>query len=109
MPLLISDRRLTTDSSTVELQDPRWKEQKAKAESRYGDNFAGADMADNLKRLASQRSDVFDSLGGMPISDEPSRKRVATGATGDGAAINVEDQIRKIQSRFFDRTGKPLS
>ena len=46
----------------VELLDPRWKEEKAKADSRMATtNLSTQDVANNLKRLASQRSDVFDA------------------------------------------------
>lgn len=85
----------------VELLDPRWKEQRAKAESRYATtNLSTTEVANNLKRLASQRSDVFDaniaegmdqqgatvaaaaaaSAEGTDGEDEARRKRVATGA-----------------------------
>ncbi|KAI9819404.1 MAG: SF3a splicing factor complex subunit [Phylliscum demangeonii] len=76
----------------IELLDPRWKEQREKAESRYGStNLSTADVANNLKRLASQRTDVFDaatlttsaSNGAMPPStgggddDHRASKRIA--------------------------------
>lgn len=98
----------------IELLDPRWKEQKAKAESRYAmTNLSTADVANNLKRLASQRSDVFDAAG-MPVSEEEAarRKRIAVNAF-DGnpegkpgahanhlQAVNVEEQIRAIHQKF---------
>jgi splicing factor 3A subunit 1 len=73
----------------VELLDPRWKEQRAKAEERYAStNLSTADVANNLKRLASQRSDVFDPVPGAQSADsqmmdidseESRRKRVAMG------------------------------
>lgn len=98
----------------IELLDPRWKEQKAKAESRYAmTNLSTADVANNLKRFASQRSDVFDATG-MPVSEEEAarRKRIAVNAF-DGnpegkpgahanhlQAVNVEEQIRAIHQKF---------
>jgi splicing factor 3A subunit 1 len=100
---------------TVELLDPRWKEQKAKAESRYAStNLSTADVANNLKRLASQRSDLFDTVTGQPISEEEAarRKKAATGydgaplEKGDRARlemmqnVNVEEQIRAIHQKF---------
>lgn len=74
----------------IELLDPRWKEQRAKAESRTATtNLATADVAHNLKRLASQRSDVFDSSlpGGTAAAagdaeEEARRKRMATHPPG---------------------------
>lgn len=65
----------------IELLDPRWKEQRAKAESRSATtNLSTADVVNNLKRLASQRSDVFDSTA-VPMSgeseEESRRKRQA--------------------------------
>ncbi|KAF2197031.1 hypothetical protein GQ43DRAFT_484463 [Delitschia confertaspora ATCC 74209] len=99
----------------IESLDPRWKEQKAKAESRYGTtNLSTADVANNLKRLASQRDDVFDGVTGLPISEEElaRRKRAATSYDGqpDPAkdairlqqmqTMNVEDQLRQLKQKF---------
>lgn len=60
--------------------DPRWKEQKAKADARYATtNISTADVANNLKRLASQRTDVFDPVTGQALSeDELARRKKAT-------------------------------
>ncbi|EJT79883.1 pre-mRNA-splicing factor sap114 [Gaeumannomyces tritici R3-111a-1] len=102
----------------IELLDPRWKEQKAKAESRYATtNMATADAANNLKRLASQRTDVFDSVTGQPLSEEEmARRKKATINSYDGNPdgksqahiahlqnVNVEEQIRAIQQKFGER------
>ncbi|KAI9927975.1 hypothetical protein ASPWEDRAFT_42131 [Aspergillus wentii DTO 134E9] len=108
----------------IELLDPRWKEQRAKADSRSATtNLSTADVANNLKRLASQRSDVFDSAALPTTADaeeEARRKRLATGIPGyDGApggvpappmvgpaggpvnpqSMNIEEQIRQIHER----------
>ncbi len=112
----------------IELLDPRWKEQRAKAESRYATtNLSTADVANNLKRLASQRTDVFDGVTGEPISEEElaRRKRAATsydgviGGDGGGAdslaartadamaaarvqqmqTMNIEEQLRHIREK----------
>jgi splicing factor 3A subunit 1 len=105
---------LTALTPTVELLDPRWKEQKAKFESRYATtNLSTADVANNLKRLASQRSDVFDGVTGQPISEEEAarRKKAATSYDGqleskDAARLqqmhstNIEEQIRQIHQKF---------
>lgn len=109
---------MLTAHSAVELLDPRWKEQKAKAESRYATtNLSTADVANNLKRLASQRSDVFDSVTGQPISEEEQarRKKVAIHSfdgNPDGKSqahinhlqtVNVEEQIRAIHQKFAEK------
>ncbi|KAF2090899.1 hypothetical protein K490DRAFT_33829 [Saccharata proteae CBS 121410] len=98
----------------VELLDPRWKEQKAKADARYATtNLSTSDVANNLKRLASARSDVFDGVTGQPISEEEQarRKKAATSYDGqpesrDSARIaqmhgmNIEEQIRQIHQKY---------
>lgn len=106
----------------IELLDPRWKEQRAKADSRSATtNLSTVDVVNNLKRLASQRSDVFDSsvAPGLDPEEEARRKRMAMGgAPPDGAlppgvsgpsmgpggvpnpqSMNIEDQIRHIHQR----------
>ncbi|EWG39910.1 hypothetical protein FVEG_02540 [Fusarium verticillioides 7600] len=102
----------------IELLDPRWKEQKAKADTRYASsNTIHVDVANNLKRLASQRSDVFDPVTGQAISeDELARRKKAAIHSYDGAMdaksqaqlghmqnVNVEDQIRAIHQKFADK------
>ena len=68
----------------VELLDPRWKEQRAKAESRSATtNLSTVDVVNNLKRFASQRSDVFENAPSTPATsldpeEESRRKRLAT-------------------------------
>lgn len=101
----------------VELLDPRWKEQRAKADSRSATtNLSTVDVVNNLKRLASQRSDVFDASLAPDPEEEARRKRMAMGAAPDGSLhpggsappgpaigpgggprsqnTNIEDQIR---------------
>lgn len=99
---------------SVELLDPSWKEQKAKAESRYATSIAHVDVASNLKRLASQRSDVFDPATGNPLSeDEQARRKKAATQSFDGHLegksqahlnhlqnVNVDEQIRAIHQKF---------
>lgn len=71
-------------------------------------------MANNLKRLASQRSDLFDTTTGQPISEEEAarRKKVALHAfdgNPDGKSqahinhlqtFNLDEQIRAIHQKF---------
>ncbi|KAF3482338.1 uncharacterized protein GIQ15_05097 [Arthroderma uncinatum] len=87
----------------IELQDPRWKEQRAKADARFAStNLSTLDVANNLKRLASQRSDVFDPVlsgatgtagsgegEGRDGNEEMSRKRVAVGPNGVPVTMSV--------------------
>ncbi|KAJ1706380.1 pre-mRNA splicing factor [Aspergillus flavus] len=104
----------------IELLDPRWKEQRAKAESRSATtNLSTADVVNNLKRLASQRSDVFDStiLPGAPDPEEEARKKRMAFENAPGAGptppmvgpaggppnpqnMNIEEQIRHLHERY---------
>jgi splicing factor 3A subunit 1 len=104
----------------VELLDPMWKDQRAKAEARNATtNLSTVDVANNLKRLASQRSDVFDHATGQPLSEEELARRKKANVAhhpqrdgGDGGPpgsvppppsgqpVNVEEQIRMIHQRF---------
>ncbi|KAM0572120.1 hypothetical protein ACHAO2_007817 [Verticillium nonalfalfae] len=97
----------------IELLDPRWKDQKAKADARYATtNLSTADVANNLKRLASQRSDVFDGITGQPLSEEEQARRKKAAVHGvenpnmgpnHMQGLNVNDQIRAIHQKFSDR------
>ncbi|KAH0606311.1 uncharacterized protein H6S33_003972 [Morchella sextelata] len=103
------------DHMRIELLDPRWKEQRARADAKQlTTNISTNDTVLNLKRLASQRDDLFDSTGGHNISAEEleRRKRVATGGSWDGSAetkdavrhqqlqnINVQEQIEAIRRK----------
>jgi len=100
----------------VELLDPRWREQKAKAESRFSTtNLSTVDVANNLKRLASHRDDVFDNVTGEVLSEEEQarRKRAALGqyAAPDtdsaqprpklpmGQTMDINEQIKNIRQK----------
>jgi splicing factor 3A subunit 1 len=101
------------DHVRIELLDPRWKEQKEKADARYSSTMNHAEVANNLKRFASARDDIYDGVSGMPITDEEvaRRKRAALSYDGqpdsakDAARIqemqsmNVQEQLRRIQER----------
>ncbi|KAL3483641.1 Pre-mRNA splicing factor PRP21 like protein-domain-containing protein [Aspergillus germanicus] len=108
----------------IEMLDPRWREQQAKAQARTATtNLSTADVVGNLKRLASQRSDVFDStaLQGIPDPEEEARKKrmAYEGIPGAGPMqhqqpppvgpmggqqnpqnMNVEEQIRHLHERY---------
>ncbi|KAJ4374106.1 SF3a splicing factor complex subunit [Neocucurbitaria cava] len=97
----------------IELLDPRWKEQREKAEARYSTTINTADVANNLKRLASARDDIYDGATSLPISaeEEARRKRAALSYDGqpdpakDAArlaqmqSMNVQEQLRRIQEK----------
>ncbi|KAL2831216.1 Pre-mRNA splicing factor PRP21 like protein-domain-containing protein [Aspergillus cavernicola] len=106
----------------IEMLDPRWREQQAKAQARTATtNLSTADVVGNLKRLASQRSDVFDStsLQAVPDAEEEARKKrmAFEGAPGAGPvqqqppvgpvggplnpqSMNIEEQIRHLHERY---------
>lgn len=103
----------------IELLDPRWKEQKAKAESHYATtNLSTGDVANNLKRLASQRTDVFDPITGLAVSEEEAarRKRAAVAYAGvpgqnvpmpmpmpgpgmQGQGMSIEEQLKYLKEK----------
>jgi splicing factor 3A subunit 1 len=102
----------------VELLDPRWKEQKAKSDARSATtNLSTVNVANNLKRLASQRTDVFDGVSGQPISeDEQARRKKVAIHSFDGnpdgksqahinqlQTFNLDEQIRAIHQKFADK------
>lgn len=97
----------------VELLDPRWKEQRLKSDQRQmTTNLSTSDVAANLKRLASQRSDVFDGVTGQPvISEEEAARRKRAALNYDGQleksketerrqGMNIDEQIRQIHQKF---------
>lgn len=63
----------------IETLDPRWAEQRAKHEARQSTTLlaGGDEMAENLRRLAAQRTDVFRGDGGE--GGEPAAKRAKQG------------------------------
>ncbi|KAL5119464.1 SF3a splicing factor complex subunit [Pleosporales sp. CAS-2024a] len=97
----------------IELLDPRWKEQREKMEARYSTTINTADVANNLKRFASQREDIYDGVSGNNITpeEEARRKKAAMSYAGqpdaakDSARLSqmqnmtMQDQIRRIQER----------
>jgi len=102
--------------------DPAWRDQQRIAEQRSATtNLNTIDVANNLKRLASARSDVFDPVTGQHISEEEEqrRKRVElgswdgvsqtptqTGAPGappggsGGGPTDVQEQIRQLHQKY---------
>ncbi|EPX74724.1 splicing factor Sap114 [Schizosaccharomyces octosporus yFS286] len=65
----------------VHLLDPRWREQRKIEESRRSTlNLENVDVAANMKRLVSNRTDIFDVHNGIEITPEEveRRKRAAT-------------------------------
>ncbi|KAF2757497.1 hypothetical protein EJ05DRAFT_538687 [Pseudovirgaria hyperparasitica] len=100
----------------IEMLDPYWREQKAKAESRYSTtNLNTSDVANNLKRLASQRSDLFDPVTGQQYSEEEQAKRRkqatfqydGTPETRDAMrnqsvtqSMKVEEQLKQLNAKY---------
>ncbi|EEB09139.1 splicing factor Sap114 [Schizosaccharomyces japonicus yFS275] len=65
----------------IQLLDPHWREQRKVAESRKSTlDLSKVDVAANMKRLVSQRTDIFDVHNGVQVSEEERerRKRAAT-------------------------------
>ena len=104
----------------IEQIDPRWREQRAKEQARNSTtNLSTSDVANNLKRLASQRTDVFDGVTGEVISEEEKerRKRAARGYDGvipglvrpgplgrdstgqQGGGVNLDEQLARIKAK----------
>lgn len=104
----------------IEMLSPEWREQSARAAHRSSTtNLSTTEVANNLKRLASQRADVFDQATGQPVSEEEAarRKRAEAGAY-DGvsgmpsqAALagmtqpgdqskDVQEQIRQLHQKY---------
>ncbi|KAF2110077.1 Pre-mRNA splicing factor PRP21 like protein-domain-containing protein [Lophiotrema nucula] len=98
----------------IELLDPRWKEQREKSDARYAStNLNTVDVANNLKRFASMRADIYDDATGMPITEEEAARRKKAALSYDGQpdpakdalrlqemqSLNVQDQLRRIQEK----------
>lgn len=107
----------------IELLDPRWKEQQAKATSRFSTtNLGGTDVAANLKRLRAKTDGTGASADPVAEAaarvlgeqeDEERRKRMRLDGAGDpsnptmypGAGAqqqppNVQEQIRQIHTKY---------
>lgn len=99
----------------IEQLDPRWREQARIAQQRSSTtNLSTADVANNLKRLASQRSDLFDPITGREIApDARDPKRQETqqgrphqmpppGAVGapEQRPTDVQEQLKLLQSKY---------
>ncbi|SMQ56154.1 unnamed protein product [Zymoseptoria tritici ST99CH_3D7] len=90
----------------IEMLDPQWREQSRKDQMRSSTtNLSTSDVATNLKRLASQRSDVFDpavSAHGVQNGNERGAKRVEVEkGVGHQAppGTDVKEQIRSLHEK----------
>lgn len=103
----------------IELLDPEWKKQQAKATARSAaTNLGGTDVAANLKRLrertggGGQTDPVAEAASRVLAEQEEEERRKKMrldGGVGDGAAytgqapagkdLNVQEQIRLIHSK----------
>lgn len=82
----------------IELLDPQWREQSRKDAQRSSTtNLSTQDVAANLKRFASQRSDVFDPVTGRAVGDVAGNK--ARKVDGGGGGGGVDEQIRRIHEK----------
>ncbi|EAT91681.1 hypothetical protein HBI56_012200 [Parastagonospora nodorum] len=94
----------------IELLDPRWKEQRDKMEARYSTTINTAEVANNLKRFASQREDIYDGVSGNNVSPEEEARRKKAALSYDGHVdpnkvaqmqnVNLQDQLRGIQEKY---------
>lgn len=107
----------------IEQLDPRWREQFGKNQQRSSTtNLSTVDVANNLKRLASQRTDLFDPVTGQAITEEEKERRkraelqsydgisqVPNAAIGQAPpgiyppgtqGTNVNEDIRRIHERY---------
>ncbi|PSK42600.1 hypothetical protein B9Z65_4514 [Elsinoe australis] len=104
----------------IEQLSPQWREQTRKAQERsLTTNLSTVDVANNLKRLASQRSDVFDPVTGREIGEGRDAKRVETGSPAQGVggmpppgmmgaenrSTDVQEQLRRIQMKHGQGQG----
>ena len=73
----------------VELLDSRWKEQRQKSDLQQATtNLSTSDVAANLKRLASQRTDIFDATTGqMTITEDDAQQRKRLAMEGQSVEV----------------------
>lgn len=106
----------------IEMLDPQWRDQHRLAQQRSATtNLSTQDVASNLKRLASQRGDVFDPVTGAAVSAEEQerRKRVEVGSydgqgppggsagmgvqghgQGEDRPGDVQGQVRRLYEKY---------
>jgi splicing factor 3A subunit 1 len=103
----------------IEMISPEYREQAARAAHRSSTtNLSTSEVANNLKRLASQRSDVFDGTGHAVDQEEAARRKRAEVGAYDGvsgmpsqAALagmaqpgeqskDVQEQIRQLHQKY---------
>jgi splicing factor 3A subunit 1 len=105
----------------IEMLSPEWREQSARAAHRSSTtNLSTQEVANNLKRLASQRTDVFDGAGQAVDEEEAARRKRAEVGAYDGvsgmpsqAALagmampggeqqskDVQEQIRQLHQKY---------
>lgn len=95
---------------------PEWREQAAKAAQRSSTtNLSNQGVAENLKRLASARGDVFDPVTGRGGDEAAKRQRQeaeaqiqaqGNGTQGEQPATDVSEQIRQLHQRFAGQDGQ---
>ncbi|KAM7201391.1 Pre-mRNA splicing factor PRP21 like domain containing protein [Naviculisporaceae sp. PSN 640] len=96
----------------IEMLDPRWKEQKAKAEARFATtNLSVVDVANNLKRMR-QQDENNSPADAISEEEQARRKKVALNSydgNPDGKShahinhlqsFNMDEQIRNIHQKY---------
>ncbi|KAL9049361.1 MAG: hypothetical protein Q9162_007257 [Coniocarpon cinnabarinum] len=98
----------------IEQLDPRWRDQRNKEAQRNAvSNLSTADVANNLKRLASQRNDNADGSKGDEITEEEKERRrkaargydgvipglVRPGPTGKSDHVDLQEQLSRIREK----------
>ncbi|KAK4891035.1 SF3a splicing factor complex subunit [Elasticomyces elasticus] len=92
----------------IEMLDPQWREQSKINQHRSSTtNLSTQSVAENLKRLASQRSDVFDPVTGQSVDEAELARRAAVqqgqNGVGEGQGPptwDVQEQIRGLHQRY---------
>lgn len=79
-------------------------------EARYSTTINTAEVANNLKRFASQREDIYDGVSGNNVSPEEEARRKKAALSYDGHVdpnkvaqmqnVNLQDQLRGIQEKY---------
>ncbi|PNS17895.1 hypothetical protein CAC42_3854 [Sphaceloma murrayae] len=112
------DNSIFDEHLRIEQLSPQWREQTRKAQERsLTTNLSTVDVANNLKRLASQRSDVFDPVTGREIEGRDAKRQETATAQGAGMpppgmvggeagrSTDVQEQLRRIQAKHGQGQG----
>ncbi|KAK5109556.1 hypothetical protein LTR62_006907 [Meristemomyces frigidus] len=89
----------------IEMLDPQWRDQNKINQQRSSTtNLSTEDVSRNLRRLASQRGDVFDARatvsGGVDEQEAKRQKLLAESEEQQQPPANVDEQIRNLHQRY---------